>query len=165
MVEAQLDVGVIVEKRKSDSPWIDHLWVPVAVLLGLPDAPPLSVLAQEPEMTRYYLGTIPLVFASVETSNYRDNLASGAPKIWVVLRDDAPNDGVTLLTVTADPAEGEAHTESASNIVDCVPMVPEIAAFLASFVAEHHVEREFIKRKRVPVDQNALGHRRRGEPS
>ncbi|MFX7086587.1 DUF3305 domain-containing protein, partial [Acinetobacter baumannii] len=32
-----ITVGVVVERRKADSPWIDFLWRPVGIL---PDAPP-----------------------------------------------------------------------------------------------------------------------------
>ena len=163
MPEAAISVGVVVEKRFSSSPWIDHTWVPVAVFPGLPDAPPMSLVAEDASMKRYYLGAINLVVASVETANYRDNLTSGMPKIWVVLRDEPHEQSVSLLTVTVDPAEGEAHTEAASNIVDCVPMVPDIAVFLAAFVEEHHVEREFYKRKRDRSDGGPREKRQHGD--
>lgn len=158
MAEEAIAVGVIVEKRKAQSPWIDHLWVPVAVVHGLPEAPPLTLVDRDSDMERYYLGSAALVLATNETANYRDNLMSGAPKLWVAMREESQDATVSLLTVTADPAEGEALTESASNIVDVVPMVPEIAAFVASFVDAHHVEREFYKRKR---DESGKDGRRR----
>ena len=53
-----------------------------------------------------------------------------------------------LFTVTADPAEGEGLTEAGSNIVEPVPMPEPIREIVAAFVAEHHVERQFFKRKR-----------------
>jgi hypothetical protein len=53
-----------------------------------------------------------------------------------------------LLTVTADPAEGEAFTDAGSNLVEAVPMPPEIADIVGRFVATHHVERPFVKRQR-----------------
>ncbi|TIL52069.1 MAG: DUF3305 domain-containing protein, partial [Mesorhizobium sp.] len=34
MVRETAEVGVIVERRALDNPWIDHVWVPVAVLAG-----------------------------------------------------------------------------------------------------------------------------------
>ncbi|TIX95619.1 MAG: DUF3305 domain-containing protein, partial [Mesorhizobium sp.] len=44
MVRETAEVGVIVERRALNSPWVDHVWVPVAVLAGAPCAAPWSVL-------------------------------------------------------------------------------------------------------------------------
>jgi hypothetical protein len=160
MAEESIAVGVIVEKRKAASPWIDHTWSPVAVLPGLPEAASMTLIETIPEGERYYLGAARVTLASVDTANYRDNMMSGAPKLWVAMREDQPSGELVLVAVTADPAEGEAHTETGTNIVDTVPMVPEIAHFVASFVDTHHVEREFFKRKRDRVDPQRMGQRR-----
>ena len=53
-----------------------------------------------------------------------------------------------MLAVTADPAEGEAFTDAGNNLVEAVPMPPEIADIVGRFVATHHVERPFVKRQR-----------------
>jgi hypothetical protein len=50
--------------------------------------------------------------------------------------------------VTADPAEGEALTGAGSDLVETVPMPVPIGEFVASFIAEHHVEHSFFKRQR-----------------
>ncbi len=50
--------------------------------------------------------------------------------------------------VTADPAEGEALTGAGDDLVEAVPMPESIQQAVAIFIAEHHVERPFIKRKR-----------------
>ncbi len=159
MAEEAIAVGVIVEKRKAASPWIDHTWGAVAVVPGLPEAPRMTLIEKTGDIERYYLGSSAVVLASVETANYRDNLIGGAPKLWVVMREEPEDASISLLTVTADPSEGEAHTEAGSNLVDTVPMVPDIAAFVAAFVDEHHIEREFYKRKRERVDPDQLGRR------
>ena len=78
------------------------------------------------------------------------------------MREEQPDGSLSLVTVTADPTEGEANTETGSNLVDPVPMLPEIAAYIAAFVDEHHVEREFYKRKRDKPDREVFGHRRGG---
>ena len=46
-----------------------------------------------------------------ETANYRDNLATGAPMLWVALRPTGVEPPYEIFAVTADPAEGEALTE------------------------------------------------------
>ena len=83
-----------------------------------------------------------------ETTNYRDNLASAAPALWVVMRPTASDPPYELLAVTADPAEGEAFTDAGSNLVEAVPMPPDIVEIVGRFIARHHVERPFVKRQR-----------------
>jgi hypothetical protein len=157
MPEIAIAVGVIVEKRKAASPWIDHTWSPAAVVTGLPAAERMTLIGKTEDAERYYLGAADLVFASVDTAQYRDNLMSGQPKLWVVMREDQVDQALELVAVTADSAEGEGYSESESNLVDTVPMAPDIAAALAAFVDEHHVERVFIKRKRDRLDPNRPG--------
>ena len=91
--------------------------------------------------------------------NYRDNLASGAPALWVVLRESGTEPPYQVYLVTADPAEGEAMTETGSDLVETVPMPDAIRDRLAAFVAEHHVEHAFVKRKRDRANPEALGRR------
>ena len=96
-----------------------------------------------------------------ETVNYRGNLASGAPLLWVILRPTASEPPYQIVTVTADPAEGEAFTDAGNDLVEAVPMPAIIARTLADFIAEHHVERPFVKRRR---DRAATdGHAGRAE--
>jgi len=61
--------------------------------------------------------------------------------------------------VTADPAEGESLSEPATDLVEQVPMPEAIQQLVAAFIAEHHVERTFTKRKRDRADPEALGRR------
>jgi hypothetical protein len=51
-------------------------------------------------------------------------------------------------------------TEAGNNIVEPVPMPEPIRETVAAFVAEHHVEREFFKRKRDRPDPESLARRR-----
>ncbi|MFL6839465.1 MAG: DUF3305 domain-containing protein, partial [Bradyrhizobium sp.] len=61
--------------------------------------------------------------------------------------------------VTADPAEGEGFTVAAANLVEAVPMPEVFREAIEDFVAEHHVEREFFKRKLRRADPEALARR------
>lgn len=152
-------LGVIVEKRKAISPWIDHTWGAIGVMPGMLDVAPMTLLSQQGDVERYYLGAANLVISTAETANYRDNLITGAPKLWVVMQQDPIDATLVLIAVTADPSEGEGYAETGSNLVEPVPMPPEVAAQLAVFVDTHHVEQEFYKRKRVKADKEALGRR------
>ena len=119
-------------------------------------------LGRTAQCVRYYAGEAAIHLYSTETANYRDNLASGAPKLWVVLRPVGPEPPVEVPLVTADPSEGEASTEAGSDVVETVDMPAGIAAQIASFVEAHHVERPFLKRKR---DRGKPSDRPGGETS
>ena len=163
----RIPVGVVVARRKAASQWIDFTWTPDAVLHGVPEAAPWTVLRQNNDesgdTTMFYAGPAEIELYRTETTYYRDNLATGAPLLWVVL---APSDGdppYRLVAVTADPAEGEGLTEGAANLVEAVPMPDTIVEIVAAFVAEHHVERQFFKRKRDRQDTESLARRGYGD--
>ncbi|RXH39434.1 DUF3305 domain-containing protein [Bradyrhizobium zhanjiangense] len=156
---ASISVGVVVERSKADSPWVDFVWRGIAVLPDEPAAQPWTVLREQDGTTLFYAGSATVDLYPSETARYRDNLASGSPSIWTVL---SPSEGAwpyTLTAVTADPAEGEGFTEAADNLVEAVPMPEVLREAIERFVAEHHVEREFVKRKRGRADPEALARR------
>ena len=156
---SQMTVGVVVERRKADSPWIDFLWRPVGILPDAPDMPAWSVLREADDAVLFYAGSRSVDLHRSETARYRDNLATGAPGLWVVLSPAEGDWPYTLAAVTADPAEGEAFTEAGANLVETVAMPDVVREAVESFVAEHHVEREFVKRKRDRADPEALARR------
>lgn len=159
MMRETVQVGVVVERRVLKNPWVDHTWMPVAVLVGVPVTAPWTVLDQTAEVTRFYAGAFELEFFSSETGMYRDNLTSGRPSLWVSLRPTDAPPGVALQLVTADPAEGELATEPGTDIIEVVAMPIEVQHRLAAFVEGHHVERPFIKRKRDRASPEATAKR------
>jgi Protein of unknown function (DUF3305) len=148
---ARMVVGVVVERRKAKSPWLDFLWRPVSVLVGTPSAVPWTRIREEGDATTFYAGEASIELHRTETTNYRQNLSSGMPALWVVLRPvagDSASPAFDILTVTADPAEGEALTDAGNDLVAAVPMPAAIIETIDGFNAEHHVERPFNKRQR-----------------
>lgn len=147
-----IPVGVVVERRRAKSVWADFLWRPVSVLVGQPSAEPWTVLDEQAESVLFYAGEAEIELHRTESAFYRDNLASEAPRLWVVLSPTASDPPYELLAVTADPAEGEGFTDAGNNLVDTVPMPRDIVAIVDQFIATHHVERPFIKRRRTPAE-------------
>ena len=144
-------VGLVVERRKARSPWLDFLWRPVSVLVGTPSAIPWTRIGEEADATTFYAGEATIELHRTETANYRQNLSSGMPALWVVLRPIAANSAgpaFDILMVTADPSEGEALTDAGNDLVASVPMPAAIVGALDGFIAEHHIERPFNKRQR-----------------
>ena len=145
---ARIPVGVLVERRKATSAWIDHVWRPVSVLAGAPDTAPWTILDQSGDVTVFYAGPAEIGLYRSDTGSYRDNLATEAPVLWVMMRSTGAEPPYEIVTVTASPAEGEALTEPGTDLVETVPMPQIIREAVAAFVAEHHVEQVFYKRKR-----------------
>ncbi len=155
----RIPVGVVIERRKATSPWIDWLWRPLSVLPGEPDTPLWTQLSSDAERATFYAGAAEIELHRTDTTYYRDNIATGEPKLWVVLRPTNLEPPFDLVAVTADPGEGEGFTQAGTDLVEPVPMPQHIQDVIAAFVAEHHVERAFFKRKRDRADPESLAKR------
>lgn len=153
---ARIEIGVIAERRKAKSAWIDFTWRPVSVLAGRPQAAPWTLLSEDDNGATFYAGPAEIALYRTETGNYRDNLAREVPNLWVALRSTGREPPFEIFTVTADPAEGEALSEAGTDLVDVVPMPDVVRAQIEAFIREHHVERPFYKRERDRADPEAL---------
>jgi hypothetical protein len=156
---SQIVVGVVVERRKAESARIDFTWRPETVLAGTPEAAPWTPLSTQGDVMTFYAGAADVSLYRTDTAHYRDNLASGSPALWVALRPTGVEPPFDLIAVTADPAEGEAFTQNGDHLVEAVPMPEAIRSVIEAFVAEHHVEQPFVKRKRDRADPEALARR------
>jgi hypothetical protein len=155
----RIPVGVVVERRRADSPWTDFVWRGTGVLPDEPDMTPWTVIREQEGTTLFFAGSATVDLYRSETARYRDNLATGAPSVWIVL---TPSEGAwpyAVSAVTADPAEGEAFTEAGANLVEAVPMPEALHQAIEYFIVEHHVETEFVKRERRRADPEALARR------
>lgn len=155
----RLPVGVVVEKRKLNNPWAEFSWRPVTILPGAPDTAPWTILDEQHEVRRFYAGASEVELFPGSGSYYRDNLTSGQPSLWVVLRPTGREPPFEVFAVTADPNEGEAFTQAGNDLVEAVAMPEPIRQAIESFVAEHHVETQFVKRQRDTADPEALARR------
>jgi hypothetical protein len=154
-------VGVVVAKRKLKGPWASHAWLPVAVLPGQPGTAPWTRLSATEDEETFYAGAYEVELHPAETAHYGDNLGAAQPSLWVALRETAP-ETYAVATVTADPYEGESLAEGIGEIVEAVPMPPEVQAKLLAFFEAFHIERKFEKRKRDRADPEALARRAPG---
>ena len=155
----RLPVGVVVEKRKLNNRWAEFSWRPLAVLPGAPDTAPWTKLDEQHEVRRFYAGAHEIELFPASGAYYRDNLTSGDPSLWVVLRPTGSEPPFEVFAVTADPNEGEAFTQAGNDLVEAVAMPEPIREAIEAFVAEHHIETQFVKRQRDTADPEALARR------
>jgi hypothetical protein len=160
MVEREILIGLVVERLDPSNAWGEPIWLPCQALDGIPEAPPWTILSKGADRVRYFAGAFAVQLYSTETAYYRSNLLADRPRLWVVMRPDGAEPPVDIVAVTADPTEGEGYTETGTNVVEVIDIPPGLAAAIAEFVDEHHVERVFEKRKRDKRPPQ-LGDRRR----
>jgi hypothetical protein len=154
-----IPVGVVIERRKAKSQWVDFVWRPVTILPGVPAAAPWTRLEGDADCTNFYCGAAEIELHRSDAAGYRDNLATGAAVLWVALRPTGVEPPYQVAAVTAEPSEGETFAESVTDLVDTVPMPEPVRAIVAEFVAEHYAERPFVKRKLDHADPEAMARR------
>ena len=162
--ETTRDLGVVLARRSLDNPWVDHVWVAHTLLYPAPEVTPGALLSKDEALTLVYAGPATIELFVSETANYRDNLLSGAPSLFVAARSRSDGGTPEFVRVTADPTEGEAYFESGSDIVAALPMPAELITWLNAFVEDYHVERVFLKRKRDGKGGKERGGRGGGGP-
>ena len=157
--QSHMTVGIVVERRKAASQWIDFTWQAVAILPGQPEAAPWTVLSHEGDCTSFYAGTAEIHLYRTESRNYRDNLTSSRPAVWVALRPTESDPPYRVLAATVDPAEGEAFTEAGNDLIEAVPMPSLIREAVEAFVAQNPAQEHFFKRRRERANPEALARR------
>ena len=151
------EIGVIVEKRVLKGPWGGTTWRPVAVLPAAPALAPGTRLGGEAGGDSFYAGAATLDLHLRATGHYRDNLTSGRPSVWVVVRP--VGEEVELVSATVDPYEGEALAGSMDDVVEAVAMPLPVREWVQAFFDAFHQEQTFFKRKRDRADPEALARR------
>jgi Protein of unknown function (DUF3305) len=155
---ASIPVGIVVERRKATSAWVDAVWRSVAVLGGVPDAAPWTVIAGDGDVATFYVGAAEIELYRTEAEHYRSNLELGEPSVWVALRPTGTDPPYALFAVTVDPAEGESFTQAGGDVVDAVAMPAAVREIVEAFVARHHVVQPHYRRTRTDA------HEERREP-
>ena len=141
-------VAVLAERRRGVTPWQAWVWQAVEVLEQAPDLAPWSVLRTDDHATLYFAGLAEVALHPTDTDNYRHNLASQAPRLWVVLRPVEAAPGVALHCATVDAGEAHNYADVGQDLLEALPLPPGLAAWVAGFCERHHQARGFQKRRR-----------------
>jgi hypothetical protein len=150
-----LTLGVVLAREDIDHPWQDHRWRPLEVLIGVLDLEPGTILEEGDGFVHYFCGTFPIELHRKETPAYVVNLENTDPAVYVVACE--AEDGEAALPykvrlVTLSPFEAQDFLDTGEDIVEALPLVGPLRAWLEDFVAAHHVEEKFIKRQRDKLD-------------
>ncbi len=155
---ATLPVGVVLRKQPGVTRWANWVWRVVGVL---PGAGPANwrEMRREGEAVEYHAATCELEVHRAETEAYLVALSNDPPSCYVVLRENEDPDAeheVEVFLVTANAFEAQDYLDSGEEIVEAVPMPPTLIGWLSDFVARHHKEEEFYKRKRDKVKTDRI---------
>ena len=154
--EISIPVGVVVEKRASRHPWGQPIWEPVSVFSPAPRAE-WAVLVETEGVVRYHAATKALVLHRKETEALVLNLSGPAPELYVVLRpgESGPAFPYDVHLVTASSYDAQDYEDAGDAVIGKVAMPEPVQALVQAFVAEHHVEEVFKKRRRDKHDLDA----------
>jgi hypothetical protein len=147
---ATLSVGVVICKQPGVTRWAKWIWRPVAVVPGAGPAD-WHEMRREGEAVEYHAATVEIEVHRAETEAYLVALSNDPPTVYVILRpseDPEASQDVEVFGVTASAFEAQDYLDSGEEIVEPVPMPPELIAWLSSFVEAHHQDEAFVKRKR-----------------
>ena len=158
-----MPVGVVMRRVPGVTRWAKWAWRAVAVLPGAGPAD-WAELRRDGDAVEFHAGTCTMELWRTDTEAYRTALSTEPPSVWVILRaDDDPGSPheLTLVGVTASPFEAQDYADTGEEIVEAVPMPEGLAAWIREFVHLHHVDEEFVKRRRdrVRIDkvQDGIG--------
>jgi len=156
-----IPVAVLAERRPGVTKWAEHVWRVVEVLEAAPPVPAWTLLREEAGRSLFFAGEAEVLLHPTDTTNYKHNLEAAQPLVWAVLREGATPSGFVLQTVTVDPGEAHLHADAGNDLVEALPMPPGLRAAATEFVARHHKEQAFFKRKRDRADPEAMARRDR----
>ncbi|MCB1385630.1 MAG: DUF3305 domain-containing protein [Nitratireductor sp.] len=153
-----MPIGVVVRRLPGVTRWAKWVWKPVALLPGAGPAD-WKVLRAEGDAVEYHAGTADLVLHRADTEAYRAALTDRQPSLYVVMAESHEGSPFPymLKLVTASPYEGQAYGDPGSGLVEKVAMPPGVVAWVAAFIARHHEEERFVKRKRDGLRMDGAG--------
>lgn len=148
-------VGVVVERRPASSMWRRWRWRVLEIVPGLA-APEWCLLRETNAVARFAAGGLDLELHRKATADYKAALSASPPQLYAVLRaaEEEPVPYRPFL-VTASPWEAHAYQDSGEDLIESVPMPEPLVAWIEAFVAEHHVDQPFFKRRRKGADKGA----------
>lgn len=153
-------IGIVIERRKLANPWQEFGWNTVAVVVDPPESLDFGRLLERGEgWARFYAGLLPIELHRRHTASYRDNMMTGRPQIYVVLRKSPDADELAYHPVLATiaPDEAQIYLDTGEDLVDTVAMPEPVQAWVDRFIDAHHVEAPVYKRQRKPYDPRKGG--------
>ena len=148
----RMRVGIVLERHRIDHPWQEQAWRGAALGPGAPDIAAPRLLAEGEGWQRYHLATLDIELHRGETEGYRYNLSQAEPVVYTLWRlpNEDPASCPEPFHVTVCPYEAQDYLDGGDVVVEGARMPEAVALWLAGYVARHHVDAPFEKRRRKP---------------
>jgi hypothetical protein len=151
-----LPVGIVVRRTPGATRWAKWAWRAVAALPGAGPAD-WKELRRDGEAVEYHAGTAPLELHRAECEAYAESLDAAAPSIWAIFHPtDHPERPWRLHGVTVSVQDAQDAQDSGSELVERIPLSPQLAGWIAEFVEAHWTPERFRKRRRDAVTVDAV---------
>ncbi|MHA7854005.1 DUF3305 domain-containing protein [Marinobacter shengliensis] len=146
----ELPVGAVVRRTPGVTRWARHIWTPVAVIPGAPEAF-WKEMVRDGEVVDYHAGTVTMQLYRADAEAYLVSLNMITPSVWVILDRDQSGQspsGWFVSDITASAYEAQDALDSGESIVEPVPIPESLAAWIKEFIDLHYIEEPFKKRRR-----------------
>ena len=158
-----MSLGVVIERRDSNHRWQTHSWRAIGVIANAPPIERPRLLRKGDDWAQYHATTLDIALHRTDTEGYKHNVTNETiPKVYIVLRsNDEDDDDNALETedgeamprpffVTACPFEASVYLDATGDgeAVETVPMPENVVAWVDAFIAKHHVDVPFVKKKK-----------------
>ena len=144
-----MPLGVVLCRAPGVTRWAGVSWRVTDLLPGA-KATDGTLLREEGERRWIHAATRDVDLHVSDTEAYVHELQSREPSLYVILRADptAPDEAPRVAYVTASPYEAQDYADNGEDIVERIAMPAPVRAWVEAFVARHHVEVPFKKRRR-----------------
>jgi hypothetical protein len=128
-------LAVVMQRRASQSRWVDHVWEPWSVLSGYEGDGAARQLVNEPPVAQFIHPGFEVLLHKDELEGYYMNVSAQDPRVFVLWRMDGETALPLQLTVSTDEA---ARWFDGGHSVDGVAMPPEIFAWVGGYVEANY---------------------------
>ncbi|MEP1768781.1 MAG: DUF3305 domain-containing protein [Sulfitobacter sp.] len=142
-----MPLGIVIRRVPGVTRWVPYVWKAVAVLPGA-GAAEWKELRREGDAVEFHAATVPLELFRTDTEGYLHGLSTQTPSIYVVMRADVGDHPLDVTLVTASPYEAQDYADTGEELVEKVPMPEGLVAWIRDFIALHHEDEVFVKRRR-----------------
>ena len=140
----EMPVGIVMRRAPGVTRWVAQVWSFAGII---PHAPPAdwTLLRTEGDVADFHAATLTVKMHRRDTDSLVQNLTSVQPSIWVALRGLArPQPAL----VTVSPFEASFHDVDAEDRIEKIAMPAGMVTWVETFVALHHEDDPFVKRRR-----------------
>ena len=141
---AEMPVGIVLRRSPGVTRWVAQVWTFAGIIAHAPRAD-WTLLREDGDVAEYHAATLTVQMHRRDTDSLVLNLTSAQPSIWVALRGTGRP---TPTHVTVSPFEAGFHEVDAEDRVEKVAMPTGMVEWVETFVALHHEDDPFVKRRR-----------------